>query len=73
MMEIRLEHCREGLRPGLVRTLSQHVGITFHSVQLTYFKNRCVKSISKFPLWTHLEIQFFVVIVGESYKMKQDY
>lgn len=56
-MEIRLENCHKGLGSGLVRTVSQHVGIVLHSVQLTYFKNRSVKSISKFPLWTHLEIK----------------
>lgn len=58
-MEIRLKNCHESLGSGLVRTLSQHVGIALHSVQLTYFKNRSVKSISKFPLWTHLEIKIF--------------
>lgn len=58
-MEIRQENCHEGLGSGLVGTLSQHVGIALHSVQLTYFKNRSVKSISKFPLWTRLEIKIF--------------
>lgn len=56
-MEIRLDNCHEGLGSELVRTLSQHVGIALRSVQLTYFKNKSVKSISKFPLWSHLEIK----------------
>lgn len=56
-MEMRLETGRKGLGSGLVRTLSQCVGIAPRSVQLTYFKNRSIKSISKFPLWAYLELK----------------
>ena len=33
------------------------VGMAPCSVQLTYFKNRSIKRISKFPLWTYLELK----------------
>lgn len=50
------DHCG-GLEAGFPRTMSQYVGMAPCSVQLTYFKNRSIKRISKFPLWTYLELK----------------
>lgn len=56
-MGIRLENCHKGLGSGLVRTPDQWVDIAPGSVRLPYFQNRSIKSISKFPLWTSLELK----------------
>lgn len=56
-MGIRLENCHRGLGSALGRTLSQRVGRAPGSVQLPYFQNRAIKSISKFPLWSSMELK----------------
>lgn len=56
-MGIRLENCHKGLESALGRTLSQRVSRAPGSVQLPYFQNRAIKSISKFPLWSSMELK----------------
>ena len=56
-MDTRQETGCGCLGAGFPRTVSQCVGTAPRSVQLTYFKNGSIKRISKFPLWTYLELK----------------
>lgn len=61
----------EGLGSGLARIHGKCVAKALCSAQLTYFKKKSIKCISKFPLLTYRSSKFSEVRERKSHKMKQ--